>query len=109
MHDAILLEESANMYITVVEPTLNICPGECVFTTSVTFPDSSTAVGSVQDTVVAESELSSISEVISDVGQFIIVGGLVSFFEIMVSSTQKIKKQSTQLANIYHVEDNTMY
>ena len=79
VHDAMLFEASANMYITVVEPTLNICPDECVFTIRVTLSDSSTAVGSVQDTMAAEYVLSFISEVISDEGQFTIVGGIASF------------------------------
>ena len=77
VHDTILFEESVNIYITVVDPTLNICPEEWVLTSRVALPDSSTAVGSVQDTV-TESELSSISEVTSEAGQFIIFGALLS-------------------------------
>ena len=77
-----LFEESANMYMTVVDPTLNMCPDECVFTSRVTLLDSSTAVGSTQDTVVAESELSCISKVISVEGQLMIVGGIVSSSEM---------------------------
>ena len=82
VHDTMLFEESENIYITVVDPILNICPGECVFTSNVTLPDSSTAIGSVQDTAVPESELSAISEVISYDGQCSIVGAAVSFSEM---------------------------
>ena len=78
MHDAILFDESAKMYITVVVPALNCCPEVCVFTSSVTLPDLSAAVGSIQDTEVVECDLSAIAEVISDDGQFTMVGALVS-------------------------------
>ena len=84
MHDAILFDESAKMYITVVDPTLNGCPEECVFTSSVTLPDLSAAVGSIQDTEVDECELCAIAEVISDDGQFTMVGALVSFSVINI-------------------------
>ena len=66
------------MYITVVVPALNCCPEVCVFTSSVTLPDLSAAVGSIQDTKVAGFDLSAIEEVISDGGQFTMVGAFVS-------------------------------
>ena len=83
MHDAILFDESAKIYMTVVDPTLNICPEEWVLTSRVTLPDSSTAVGSLQNTAVAEFKFSAI-DVISDDGQFVIFGALVSFSEMSV-------------------------
>ena len=59
------------IYKTLVEPGGNISPGENVFTSSVTLPDSSMADGSTQ-------LRANPSDIISSGGQFLICGARLS-------------------------------
>ena len=75
-HVAMFFDGSVKTYVTKVVPIPKTDPGVCVLFNKVTFPDSSTAKGSVQDTDVPVEPIST-SAIISD-GQFVTSGALLS-------------------------------